>query len=277
MSLSIEPRIRRAAVKACCAFGMLVASSAAFAGSFDSLQSLGPPMDDEELAEMRGKYVTPDAVSFFGISMTTSWQDQFGITTIAHLVLNVDFLAPDTEGKPGVQLMVGWLREGDTAMDVAEVNEGYVPLLTPDSVLPVGSLDTFDGAAQANIIAGADNSAANDMQVAIVPASQLPHLSIAGLTAIDGNSSISFDDGDQLLFRAAENQVGITFLGADGLDSSLQLLGGDAGSALQQTMINSDGNSVLNNASIVFGTNPVRETQSFQAQEALSVMHGHGF
>lgn len=208
---------------------------------------------DAELAEMHGKFVRPDAVSFFGITMLTSWQDEHGVTTVARLVFNVDFLAAGPNGNPVPALMIAWTRDGDPDMDVTDTHQGYVPYLTAAQVLPVGGLGSFNGAAQAKIVAGADNRALNGLHLVIVPSSAVGGISDAGLQPVTGTTTLAFDDGDQLLFRLADNQIGIVLTGNDGLDSSAQLLGGNLGQMLQQTILNSRGNDVANTTSIVFG------------------------
>ncbi len=232
---------------------------------------------DEEMADMRGKFVTPQSVSFFGITMLTSWQDASGVTTLARLVFSVDFLPRGDGGAPVPQLMIAWSREGDPGMDVTDMHEGYVPYIPPQDALGVGGLETFAGAAQAHVIAGADNRALNGMQVMIVPSSAVPSLSQAGMGAADGPIDIAFPDGDQLHFRMNDNQLGIVMTGNDGLDSASQLAGGDIGQLLQQTILVSDSNLVENRASVIFGIDALQRQQIVRAQEALSAMKGHGF
>ena len=240
------------------------------------LAGLGEILPDPELAEMRGKFVRQDNVSFFGITMVTSWQDAQGITTNARLVFNVDFLNPGTDGKPMPALMIGWAREGDPAMDVTDTNSGYVPFSSAN-VDPVGGIGTHQGAAQANVIAGSDNLARNNLQIAIVPASAIPALSMAGMQIADGPTEFGFADGDQLRFQLGSNQIGIVMTGADGLDSSLQSLGGNMGQVLQQTMLATDGNSIFNSASIVLGADNFGQSESVTINNALSAMKGHGY
>lgn len=242
----------------------------------DFLQ-LGTRLADNDLGEMRGKFIRPDAVSYFGISMQTSWQDGQGVTTFARLAFNVDFLPNNGGGSP--TLMVGWARDGgdDPAMNVAGVPEGYVALtLGPDQVMPVGALDTLAGAGQANIVAGADNAARNSLQVAVVPRSAVPDMAGAGLHPINATTGVSFSDGDQLQFRLGENSVGMVLTGNNGLDSSLQSVGGGLGQLLQQTMLQSDGNSVLNSATVVFGVDALHNAEAVRADGALMSMKGLG-
>lgn len=256
------------------------------AGSPD-LSALGDasPLADEELAEMRGKFVTPQSVSFFGITMLTSWQDSSGVTTLARLLFSVDFLPRSNGGAPVPQLMIAWSRNddanagagGDPAMDATDMHAAYVPYIPPQDASGVGGLASFAGAAQANVIAGADNRALNGMQVMIVPSSAVPALSQAGLSPADGPVNIAFPDGDVIQFRAADNQLGIIMSGNGMLDSTSQLVGGDIGQILQQTMLASDSNLVENRASVIFGVEGLQSQQLVRVQEALSAMKGHGF
>lgn len=238
---------------------------------------LGTPVTDAELAAIRGKFIRSDSISYFGISMLTSWQDQNGITTVARLVFNVDFLN-DNNGSPVPQLMIGWVREGDPAMDVTDSHTGYTPLITAQQVVPLGQLGTTQGAAQANVIAGADNVARNMMQITLVPTSQIGELDQSGLTAIDASTGISFADGDRLEFQLGMNEIGLVLTGENGSDSALQNIGGDLGRILQQTMINSDGNTVFNSSAIIIGADMTAASfDAVRATEALSAMKGHGF
>lgn len=243
------------------------------------LDGVVSPISDGELAEMRGKFISPDAVSFFGISMVTSWQDQSGITTTARLALNVDFLNHEG-GNPVTQFLIGWTRDGDPAMDIADTHQGYVPVMIASDVNAIGGLGTTAGAAQANIIAASDNKAHNVLEIALVPRSALPALPAGnGLTSANGTTDVGFADGDSLEFRMDQNQVGLVLTGGNGIDSSMQAVGRDMGQVLQQTILNSAHNDVLNSMRIVFGTqassggaaDPVRLT------EALASMRGNGF
>jgi hypothetical protein len=238
---------------------------------------LDAPLTDPELALIRGKFIRPDSISYFGISMLTSWQDQSGITTVARLVFNVDFLN-DSNGNPVPQLMIGWVREGDPAMDVTDIHTGYTPFITAQQIVPLGQLGTTQGAAQANVIAGADNVARNMMQITLVPTSQIRDLDESGLTAIGASTGVSFADGDRLDFQLGNNEIGLLLTGNNGSDSALQSIGGDFGRMLQQIMINSDGNAAFNSSAIVIGADMTSASfDAVRATEALSAMKGQGF
>ncbi len=260
---------------------MTLIASPAEAGAddpFAALASLGKPVADEELADMRGKFIRADSVSFFGISLVTSWQDASGITTTAQIVFNVDFLHSEN-GNPVPSLMIGWVRDGDPAMDTTQAHQGYTPIAATQNALIVGGLESTSGAAQANVIAGADNRALNGMTIALVPTSELGKLDSSGLTEVTETTGMTFADGDQLEFRLGANEIGLLLTGNHGSDNTLLSVGGEFGRLLQQSVINSDGNTVFNNSAIIIGTDLLGGTQfdSVRATEALSVMKGHGF
>lgn len=242
------------------------------------LSALGAPVADEELGDMRGKFITADAVSYFGVSLLTSWQDSAGITTMARLAFNIDFLVPSGGGQAIPRLFVSWMREGDPNMDVSGTSDGYVALATsPDQVIPVGALDTVAGAGQVHVIAGADNFARNGMQIAIVPRSSLGEMNTQGMQQITSTLNKSFQDGDGLQFRLGDNELGMVLTGNGGLDSTMQSVGGDLGRVLQQTILNSDHNNVMNSASIIFGvSDQVQNMGPVSASGAMSVLKGFG-
>ena len=253
---------------------MALASPASLA-SLAQLEGLGDPVDDTQLGDIRGKFIQQGQINYFGISMVTSWQDSAGITTTARLLFSIDFAAGGNGSAP--QLLVGWVRDGDPAMDVNTVHDGYSPYIVPANIGGIGGLGTQDGVTQANIIAGADNNAANNMRIAIVPSSQLAGLQMSGLSPAEHGSVVPFGDGDTLEFRVADNQIGVMLTGGEGLDSSIQAIGGDAAGVLQQTMLNTHSNMVRNSTEIIVGTGLGDTGTAARMSEAITVMRGFGF
>lgn len=246
--------------------------------SLDRRVSLGAPVKDAELAEIRGKFIRPESISYFGISMVTSWQDESGVTTVARLVFDIDFLANGIGEQPVPRLTIGWVRDGDAALDVTDSHEGYTPIMTAQEILPVGGLDATKGIAQANVLSGSGNNALNGLSIALVPASQVARIDTDGLTAIDQSRSEHFADGDVLEFRLGANEIGLLLGANGGSDSTIQSIGGDFGRMLQQTVLNTDGNAVFNSSAIVIGADMnAAAFDAVRATEALSSMKGHGF
>ena len=240
--------------------------------------NLGHPMVDAELGDIRGKYISPDAVSYFGISMLTSWQDEAGITTAARLAFAVDFIAPSSGGSPVPHLFVSWTRDGDLQMDVAGTSAGYTTLAaTPAQIGPVGALSTLGGAGQVHVIAGADNVTDNTLRFAVVPRSAIAPLDTGGMQHVNGSSGTTFDDGDSLLVRMGDNTLSMALTGNGGRDSTLQMIGGDLGHVLQQTILNSDNNTVMNSTTIMFGvSDQLRDNDRVSATGAMASLKGFG-
>ena len=131
------PRRGLLALAAALLVEVLLASSPALANSpmSSGLESFGAKVSDEQLSDMRGKFVRPENVSYFGISMATSWQNSDEVTTSAVLLFSVSFLH-GANGLSGANpvVAVAWNRDcdscGDPAMDVI----GFGPAAQNDYV-----------------------------------------------------------------------------------------------------------------------------------------------
>ena len=156
-------------------------------------------------------------------------------------------------------------------------SSGCVPIAAT-TVAEDGSIRS-QSVCQANIIAGADNVAGNGIQIVVMPRSLVPGMTTTGeLIPLTSTADMSFDDGDQLQFRVANNEIGIVMTGNNGLDSTMQSVGGDMGQILQQTILNSNNNNVLNSASLVFGiSDSLQDTGRINADGALLAMKGFGY
>lgn len=255
-----------------------VAPRAAMAAPADAvpasgLEGIGRTVDDEELSDMRGKFVSADRISYFGVQMQTSWQGPDGVTTSATLSFSVDFLggAGNPDGATPV-LMIGWNREGDPSLDVAGFGEaaadGYV-------ALPVGGLESTYGAVQSQLIAGSDNAVRNAMRIAVVPASAVQRPDGEGLTTVTDGQSLQFADGDTLQFLLGDNQLGIAL--ASGGDQVRQSMNGMLGQAAQHVLLSSSSNSIHNGMNVVIGYDQLEQNARVSMDNALSAIKGIGF
>lgn len=233
---------------------------------------------DAELGEMRGKYISPGSISFFGISLLTSWQGSDGITTVARLALRVDFLGA---GTPTSTMLISWSRDGDPNMDLNAFSDSaaahFIAVVGPNQVIPVGALDTARGAVQTNVIAGADNLALNGMSIAIIPSTMVDRSLPLGMQAITETTTQNFADGDQLQFRLTPNEIGLVLTSGQGRDSSIQSVNGNLGQSLQHVLLTSDNNRIINSSAIVFGVDSLNSLTSVRAETAMSTFRGFGF
>jgi hypothetical protein len=259
-------------IASCGALAFAVPAAAAMPSS--GIEQAGHKVDDRALADMRGKFIAPGNISYFGIQMQSSWQRPDGVTTAATLLLNVDFAKAGTNGTPNVQLMVGWDRDGDSQMDVA----GFGPAAAGSFVtvpIAAGGLGTVQGAVQSQQIAGSDNRVANSMTIAIGPASAFPAPNTAGLTEVTTGQAHQFANGDSLQLVVDKSQVGIVMAG--GTDQVRQMVDGGIGQAAQIVLLNSSGNDVRNTMGITIGTAHLDQAKQVSVQGNLEALKGWSF
>lgn len=272
---------RGGALAALLAFFLIAvgAPAPARAAVSSGLEGLGQKVDDSELSQMRGKFITPEAVSYFGIQMTSSWQGADGITTIANLLFRVDFAGNGLAGATP-QILVSWSREGDPAMDLGEFSDaasgGYVAIVGGAPV-SLGALDHVQGAAQGTVIAGADNVARNVMTIAVIPASSVDHTLPAGMTPLDGSATQVFADGDSIRFSVDSGGVGVALGSGQGRDQVAQRIDSTLGQAAQHILLESSHNVALNTASMTVGVDTLRQLDTVRVDNAIAAMKGIGF
>ena len=258
-------------------------SMPAYAAPSSGLEGLGKPVSDEAMSDMRGKFVAPSGISYFGIEMTSSWQGNDGVTTAATLLFSIDF-AHTSSGNVVPHLMMTWSRDctkcGDTSMDVSgfgpAAGNGYVMLTGNGNTIPVGSLGTATGVVQTQQIAGSDNQSRNGMTIEIVPASSINH-DTTGLTDLAGAGNVShqFADGDTLQFNYTNHQVGFSMTDQNG--ALQQNVDGNIGQFAQHILIDGNGVIASNNMNLMIGIDATTTAQRISIQNALATMKGQGF
>ena len=235
------------------------------------LEGAGRKLDDSELSEMRGKFIAPSGISYFGMALQTTWQSSDGVTTMATILFNLSFAA-GALGSATPQLLIGWTRScegcGDPAMDVTTPNG-------VNTVIPAG-LDSVNGVVQSQILNGTDNNVQNAMTIAFVPADQVQPASGNGLTEVTSSSTENFADGDMVQFIIEPGQIALALSESDG-DLVRQSVTSELGQAAQHVLLNSSFNSVTNVMGITVGITELQQADRMQVENALSAMKGHGF
>jgi hypothetical protein len=263
------------------AFICMMAVPPALAEPVSGLEGLGKHVSDQELGNMRGKFVAPSGIAYFGIAMTSSWQGADGITTSANLLFSIDF-AGSNSGQPMPHLMVSWSREcaecGDSSMDVSafgpSANGSYVALTGNGASIPVGALDSATGAVQTQQITGSDNQSRNAMTIEIVPADSIVN-NTTGMTPLTSTESQHFSDGDTLQFDYSNHGVGIVMTDQSG--ALRQGVNGDLGQLAQHMLISGNDIVASNNMNLTIGIDPNAAAHQLNVQNALSAMKGLGF
>jgi hypothetical protein len=257
------------------AAAMIVAAApAAAAPPSSGLETAGRAVSDSELGDMRGKFIGPNNIAYFGIQMQTSWQGADGITTAATLLLSVNFAngAGNLQGATPL-LLIGWTRDGDASADISGLGQAASGSY---AAIPIGGLGSVQGAVQSQQIAGSDNNVRNDMRFAIVPISSLQTQTPTGLSSVTAGQNHQFADGDTLRFVVAPNQVGIE-LGSGTADQVRQSLDGMLGQAGQHVLLSSSNNMVHSQMGITIGYDQLGDASRASLDNALSALQGIGF
>lgn len=245
------------------------------------LERMGSRVSDDQLSEMRGKFVSPDNVSYFGVSMMTSWQNSEGMTTSAVLVFSVDFLhGAGNQNGATPMVAVSWDRSGDSGadpgMDVLgfgqNAQNSYVAITPSFDVVPVGGLNSVSGAVQSQQIAGSDNHVLNSMRIAVLPASIAKQLEPSGLQKLSHGEGLAFSDGSKLDFEVGANTLGISMSNPGGTGIVQQAVDGQANQALQHVLLGDSLNGVSNSMVIAVGVNDLAQHQQIRADNALAAI-----
>lgn len=252
-------------------------------GFESGLEGLGREVSDDELSDMRGKFIKAGSVHYFGVEMVQSWTNADGLTMQATLQFSVDFAngAGNLEGAtPSIQ--ISWSRVCeeclDTDMDVGNLQDGSQDIAAIEgapSLLEVGRFETLEGLVQTQEIAGSDNTVLNKMRLSVVPASSIASSVPEGSSEIGAGVSQIVDGGDQIQFQVARNQLGIAMSRGD--EKVQQSVSGEMNQVAQHVILQTSLNTIRNEMAITVGVNDLATMRTHNIQSALSVMKGRGF
>ena len=283
LAWSMGPRRRRRKFIRRATAALLMSSALlANAPPQSGLEGLGSRVSDDQLGDMRGKFVRPGNISYFGISMATSWQNSAQITTSAILLFSVEFLkgAGNLEGA-NPTVAIAWHRDceacvADPAMDVAgfgsAAQNGYAAVASSAQPIPMGGLDSVTGAVQSQQIAGIANTAQNAMQIVVVPAASAKQMNPSDLHAISQSTTQNFSDGRSVGFLIGNNSLGLTMANADGSSAIKQSVDGALNQAAQHVLLASDMNVVSSSMTISIGIDSLSQSERLRAESALGAM-----
>ena len=118
-----------------------------------SAASLFQPVEisDAEMANLRGRYILPEGIVHFGVTMSTSWRNSSGAIIGSQVNLSVNNLA-----KPNL-----------TVSMIDEAGEGYSPSAGTGQVIGGQGLNNVQGISQSVRTAGDYNSGENYVDVHI--------------------------------------------------------------------------------------------------------------
>lgn len=228
-------------------------------------------VSDDELADMRGKYVKPGEVQYFGIDLASAWTTVDGTVLTASLHFGVDM---QDSAAPKPTLYVSWLQ------DCAQCNDETVELggdsfdLAPGP----GGLGTVSGVVQSNVVAGDDNSVRNQMGLRIT--NDLGSIKQGPPPGMQITQSMmqELQDGATVQFVMEGNTVGMVMTGGPANGVITQTVGrGEAGNLAQHVNLASDFNNIHNVMNVTIGTEALPQMSEAAVNYAMSAMQGNGF
>ncbi|MBD9676425.1 hypothetical protein IB274_06930 [Pseudomonas sp. PDM18] len=179
-------------------------------------------LKDQELAQLRGKYVMPGRVISFGIVMSSTWKNAVGDNIGARVSMQIQ----ESTIKP--QFYVTTIDEKGT---------GAAPAAGTGTVTGGAGLNQTQGVTQSVRAAGDYNTASNNVSIDVKEANQAPVLTQEGtplngspVSASNGAGTVSVTPGNggiQLAINANGQGVAMQQLAAGGLLQAAQMVGGN--------------------------------------------------
>lgn len=216
-------------------------------------------LSDTQLSELRGRYVMPDRIIHFGVTMSSVWENSAGQAVGAAVTFNVNGRA-----EPSLHITDLSTQPPDT--------EGAV---TPGSGTVIGGAGLADvrGISQSVRSAGDFNDGLNNLEIVISRGE------VAGLaddsTPWAGGTGLANEVGKVLIDRQGGGLKLMLDAGTQG--SAMQQIGG--GNVLQQAIFTGDRNSVRNLATLSVGLKDLPLGQDFAncTLEQLRALRPIGF
>ena len=232
-------------------------------------------ISDNELGDMRGRYIEAESVNFFGIQMVSMWQTGDGTVLTTSLEFEVD--VNNGQFDDNATLHANWsgtCADCDSNLDI--------PNTIPDG------LNTVSGAVQSTEISGDDNDVVNILNIRIgdYDADSVGYegndlsaeLSTAG-AATTAVKTVQLDNGFVVKFSKGDNSLGMILQGPGGQAQGQAVQGVNdqvANQIAQHVQLMGNVNAIQNTLDVVIGVADL-QTNQLAVENALSSMKGWGF
>jgi len=192
-------------------------------------------LKDQELANLRGRYVMPGRIVSFGIVMTSTWQNANGEVIGATSAMQVQ----QSTIKP--QFYVSMIDEKGTGSSRA--NSAGTGSVTGGS-----GLNTTEGVTQVVRAAGDNNTAYNNVDINVTKANQAPVAQPQGQALAAGSTLVGENGAGALSVSSTGVGVQLNINAANNQGTSVQRLA--QGGLMQNSTLLGNGNQVSNLTSL---------------------------
>ncbi|MEG0861909.1 MAG: hypothetical protein RSD81_18875 [Pseudomonas sp.] len=192
-------------------------------------------LKDQELANLRGRYVMPGRIISFGVVMTSTWQNAKGEVIGATSSMQIQ----QSTIKP--QFYVSMIDEKGTGSARSQ-NTGT------GTVTGGNGLNSTEGVTQVVRAAGDNNTAYNNVDINVSKASQAPATQQQGEALASGSTLIGANGAGSLSVSSTGNGVQLNIVANNNQGSTVQRLA--QGGLMQNTTLLGGGNQVRNLTSL---------------------------
>ena len=154
--------------------------------------SLFQPIElkDQELSQLRGRYVMPDRIVYFGMTMTSTWQNAAGDVLGAKTTLQVQ----QNTIKPQFYVSL-----------INQKGDGSTPVIGSGSITGGAGLNTVQGVAQSTRTAGDSNSSNNTVDINVQQNGQVPSIATHQGELLNSGTTLSTANGAGALSVSSVN------------------------------------------------------------------------
>lgn len=219
-------------------------------------------ISDEVLAGMRGRFVSPGAILYFGVEMVTQWQTADGSLQTAGITLSVD-----AQYRPTITFVTQKTAPSSGAVLQASSSNGNVTIS--------GGLGTVSGIAQSIQIGGDSNTIRNDLNMDITLNASASSASVSQDTALfSAGTTVIPGDGSTTTFTLSGNSMTM-MVDVEGQGQVLQQLQGSGNAGfLQSAQIGGDMNLIHNTITINAGLSGAGGISAPGIQGSLGSLRG---
>ncbi|WJR26069.1 hypothetical protein [Pseudomonas mosselii] len=190
-------------------------------------------LKDQELANLRGRYVLPGRIISFGVVMTSTWQNANGDVIGARTSMQVQ----QSTIKP--QFYVSMIGEKGTGSSSAKGT---------GTITGGAGLNTTVGVTQVVRAAGDNNTANNNVDISVTKANQVPETPQQGQLLAAGSTLVGSNAAGSLSVSASGTGVQLNVVANNNQGSTLQQIA--QGGLMQNATLLGSGNQVSNLTSL---------------------------